>query len=533
MDVKKIKFQIDLSDDSFLKEYDNEIWSVIDIYVMRTGNNAHNIPLTLRAVESSIATLEYKPILANYISYIDDFGSHDPGEVPVGVVTKGASLEEINGETWVRCKAIIYKRFFPEIMNVLANREGKTEISMEIDVLEEIDIDGTNCIDLLSVTGITLLGGHITPAIEGANATVMQFAADMCNLPNKISIPEEVIQTIKFSIGANKKDVLKNNENDIENQNFEKEEKLSMEKQEYIKKYADAFVKEYMNPETGNDKDYMSEFMNDFASREEDTKDFADLDGKLFSYMIEYATEFMKEETMAQENQSEYMKNYMKDMIDDEEDNVYMSDIVFELFGCRKEEMAKPGEEGETHTTVVNTKEETKVTHISPDGDVQTHETTEERTTIYKDTYSQEDVDEITKSHDKKYSELEDKFAIIQNELDEKIQELNALVEYKKEQESIQFSSIVEEVIEDISARVPENKREEISENISQLSQKYSIDNCEEFKHFAKSMGYDFIQSNLPTGDKDETLIFAFGNQSKEEDTNIWQKLRNKYNIKK
>ena len=104
----------------------------------------------------------------------------------------GEKEHEGKMEKYVTAKAKIWKKYFPNAMDIFKRKEGRSDVSMEIEMIDfqEPDMNGDNgYINLFSITGCTLLG--VKPAIQGAEARVLSFS-EMKNEYDKESSDSEL-----------------------------------------------------------------------------------------------------------------------------------------------------------------------------------------------------------------------------------------------------------------------------------------------------------------------------------------------------
>lgn len=172
---KKINFEIDKFE--LLNEANDAQLAKIKMYIVRDGNNCHNIPITVDAIKLSKDSLVGKPILCKYNKHTDSFMGHEFDEIPVGVVLSKDDIyeEEIDGRLWLIAEAYIWKVYFPEVIRVFEKKNNESSISMEILILEDNEnTEGQSEITLFSFLGVTLIG--VKPAIPNAKAIMFSFS---------------------------------------------------------------------------------------------------------------------------------------------------------------------------------------------------------------------------------------------------------------------------------------------------------------------------------------------------------------------
>jgi len=171
---------------------DNQL-SKIEMWVAKSGDNKHNLPITEDAIRQSADTLVGKPILYKYNKYTKDFMGHEVDEIPCGVVLSKDDIRfeyDENEELWLVATAYIWKYYCPEVMEVLEKHDGEKPISMEIQIVESQQKDDKTEILSFVFLGVTLIGD--SPAIPNAKATVLKFS-EMVEEVKKIlfAVPKE------------------------------------------------------------------------------------------------------------------------------------------------------------------------------------------------------------------------------------------------------------------------------------------------------------------------------------------------------
>lgn len=195
MQPKRCNFEVD--NYRLVEENSNSQFATLEIDVCRSGKNSHKMPIPPEAIEASAASVKGKPVLASFQFADIDFGGHDFDEQAVGFFVEEEPQvveKEHEGkmEKYVMAKAKIWKKYFPNAMDIFKRKEGRSDVSMEIEMLDfqEPDVNGDNgYINLFSITGCTLLG--VKPAIQGAEARVLSFS-EMKNEYDKESLDSEL-----------------------------------------------------------------------------------------------------------------------------------------------------------------------------------------------------------------------------------------------------------------------------------------------------------------------------------------------------
>ena len=164
-----------------VEENSNSQFATLEIDVCRSGRNSHEMPISRSAIEYAANSIKGKPILAAFDVLDTDFLAHEENEQPVGffIEEEPQIIEKEydgNPELFIRAKGKVWKRYFDNVMNIFKRKGGKTDVSMEIDMLDfqEPEYGKEGFINIFSILGCTLLG--VKPAIRGAEAKVLSFA---------------------------------------------------------------------------------------------------------------------------------------------------------------------------------------------------------------------------------------------------------------------------------------------------------------------------------------------------------------------
>lgn len=170
-----MKYNFEVDNFKVIKENSNSQFMTVQIDVCRSGDNSHQMPISKDAIKYAAESIKGKPILAAFVG--DDFGGHDESEVPVGFFQEDKpELVERDDELYLRSIGKIWKRYFENVKEIFEKKDGKTDVSMEVELLkgEEPENGKKGKIDLFSILGVTLLG--VNPSIQGSQAQVLSFA---------------------------------------------------------------------------------------------------------------------------------------------------------------------------------------------------------------------------------------------------------------------------------------------------------------------------------------------------------------------
>ena len=179
MQSKRCNFEVD--NFKVVEENSNSQFATLEIDVCRSGKNSHKMNISRSAIEYAANSIKGKPILAAFDVLDTDFLAHEENEQPVGffIEEEPQIIEKEydgNPELFIRAKGKVWKRYFDNAMNIFKRKGGKTDVSMEIDMLDfqEPEQGKEGFINIFSILGCTLLG--VKPAIRGAEAKVLSFA---------------------------------------------------------------------------------------------------------------------------------------------------------------------------------------------------------------------------------------------------------------------------------------------------------------------------------------------------------------------
>lgn len=179
MQSKRANFEVD--NYRLVSENSESQFATLEIDVCRSGENAHGMPIPQKAIEECASSVKGKPVLAAFQFADVDFGGHDIDEQPVGFFVEEEPEiveKEYAGKTekYIRAKAKVWKRYFENAMDIFKRKQGRSDVSMEIDMLDFQEPNGNKegYINLFSILGCTLLG--VKPAIQGSEARVLSFS---------------------------------------------------------------------------------------------------------------------------------------------------------------------------------------------------------------------------------------------------------------------------------------------------------------------------------------------------------------------
>lgn len=149
----------------------------VEMWVAKSGDNLHNMPITEEALRQAADTLVGKPILYKYNPHTKDFMGHEIDEIPCGTVLSRDDIRfeyDENNDLWLVCTAYIWKYYCPEVVEVFRRHDGEKPVSMEIKTLDTRENGDKTEILSFVFLGVTLIGD--SPAIPNARAKVLKFS---------------------------------------------------------------------------------------------------------------------------------------------------------------------------------------------------------------------------------------------------------------------------------------------------------------------------------------------------------------------
>lgn len=166
-----------------LRDLNSQQFLPIRLKCFADGLTRHGYNFSLDSVKKSAFTLRGKPILWGYDFFTDDAAGHEPDEVACGFVPENADIsyeyDETYGKTFVIVDGYIWVKYAERLVEIFKRTDGVKDVSVEILLYDsKPNQDDPKITDAIvyCFAGITILGEAITPAVEGANATVVNFA---------------------------------------------------------------------------------------------------------------------------------------------------------------------------------------------------------------------------------------------------------------------------------------------------------------------------------------------------------------------
>ena len=174
---------VTFSDEIDLKELNQTQFLPIKLRCFADGLTRHGYYFTLDSIKEAAFSLNGKPLLWKYDFFADDASGHEKDEVPCGYIPDNAKVSYVYDEsydkTFVDIDAYLWVKYAEKLVDIFSRTDGVKDVSVELLLyqasIDENDPNITIC-EKYCFAGVTILGEAITPAVEGATATVVNFA---------------------------------------------------------------------------------------------------------------------------------------------------------------------------------------------------------------------------------------------------------------------------------------------------------------------------------------------------------------------
>lgn len=336
--------------------FEDDRFCRVRIAVMHSGINRNNSMFTKKSMEQAKDTFANIPILANVTIHRDkngneylDYSGHDMhleddlyndgeqrmiyDEKIVGIVPETNNFEILKddetGEYYLFVDALLYRDYGNYCVDILEERGGTTDISMEIDAIDVAYSSKDKALNIKEfvATGITLLGGDVTPAMKKANATIFSLNEDSRH--NQLI---EIMQELKQSLD-NYTSAIQADETILR-----KENEKGMKFEELLAKYNISAEDVDFEYEDLDDSQLEEKFAEVFGTQEEETETHSE-DGE------EVVEEEVTEEEVTEEDETteepEKVEEETSEEFSEETEIVEENSVQFSLtYGDEKLEFA-------------------------------------------------------------------------------------------------------------------------------------------------------------------------------------------------
>lgn len=151
------------------------------------GRTSHGWKFTLESLQKAAFTLFGKPILWAYNFWQDDANGHDEDEIPCGFIPNDEKLADVQfvydeeyNKTFIEVNCFIWKVYAEKLVEIFQRTDGVKDVSSELWIINQ-DKDDEYLVTDFCFTGVTILGEHINPAVQGADITVVKFSDEFEN----------------------------------------------------------------------------------------------------------------------------------------------------------------------------------------------------------------------------------------------------------------------------------------------------------------------------------------------------------------
>lgn len=189
------KFQRDELLDSLFRK--------VRIKAFASGSNAHTLPVDVDVLKRAAYTIYNQPILWKYSKALDDAMSHEKDEVPCGFVPKeNNSIEflEENDRVYIVINALLWTRYSGRLVEIF-ERDHEKSVSVEMACDTVQCAEGDSITDYV-ISGITILGEWVNPAVKGCKAELINFAEDQEKFLKMYNFAEDTIQIVNTKESA-------------------------------------------------------------------------------------------------------------------------------------------------------------------------------------------------------------------------------------------------------------------------------------------------------------------------------------------
>jgi hypothetical protein len=156
-------------------------FATLKIDAFASGDNRHNLYVSEETLRRTASTILEKPLVWLYNKSTDDASSHSELEQICGFIPNYSELtfsDTQDGRVMLQCTGRIWTRYSGKLMEIFERDKNKA-VSVELEVLEESENEKLGIPEILDFVYrcITILGQTVTPAIPGAKADLLAFAA--------------------------------------------------------------------------------------------------------------------------------------------------------------------------------------------------------------------------------------------------------------------------------------------------------------------------------------------------------------------
>ena len=531
--TEKISFAIDNVD--VIDESENSQFATLKIDAFASGNNRHDLYVAPETLKRTAKSILQKPLVWLFDKTTQDATTHSELEIPCGFVPADSPLEfrELeDGRTMLTVVGKLWKRYSGKLLDIFL-RDGKTKnVSVEIEVYESVITGGfSKEIRDFAYYCITILGMGVVPAIPGAKADMVAFAA------KEKEDYELALQSITFSKYSEldfkipesiKKNSLKGLElHKTHNlggtgvsltlaRHLSKNDDVSPDKVRLIHKYLKSHVDRERDDKTP-DGEYVSWMLHGGSDAYQWSKKLVEDLDEIDKRRLSFFTENNSKEEMAMPDVEE--KKKLEEEQDKKEEKMAEEEMPVEKPEEKKEEMAaeKPEEKKEEEEEKTEEKEEKPEEKMSLDNNLDVKAMLamiEGETEDYQKLCDMgEGVDFGMLSH-----ALYKKMCKMSEEGKAYMSELEGLRKFKADVDAEKFMYAVESTLKDVSDVLPHAELEKAREQ----SKDFSIDTIDAWKNGVKALAFSFTKNEKKPEDNIVRMGLPFSNESRKNTSSPW-----------
>ena len=528
---KRLRFSIDKAE--IVEDPNDSHFATARIQAFNTGVSMHQTDCDVETLQKQAYTLYEKPIIFEYSSNMNDFGTHnEKTTVPAGfVVPNTAEFVQTNdgtGRTALVVLAKIWKKYSGKFLQVFQDEnQTKKSVSVEMEV-RGFEEKPNGILQLLDFTfaAVCVLGEFVTPASPGANIELLSFAKEYAEDYKKEF--SDKYSELDLSIPSS---VKKNATKALESK---KGSSVALALARYL------IANEKINPERVKQ---ISKFF-----KNKDVKQIDEITLGLYGGKQGYswAKELSEKITEIDGKQLSYYSN--DEIVDGEKsviDNYLGMEMEVEKIDMAEEikkedekevEMAKPEEKEETPPEE-KAEEEKKFSYAEIFGSDE----------LFAQMFADEEDDE--EEEKEKFAQAKQEYGVGANpatmmhamyakmcKMSKKMEKMSEdskvymaeneeLKKFKADVESKQKEFAVNSTLKELSETVviPEDKLSEMRTE----SEKYSLGEIDGWKNYAKALCFDFKPKKQKEKDEEDITVYAlpFINTKVQDSDDVWARI--------
>ena len=563
-----LKFSLDTieevqeAEESLYERAKKSRFAKVKIKLFGTGENARTEPVEFEALQKSADSAYDIPLIAELNPYRaeKDFGGHGTltgKQFSFGFIKEAKDnpivfeKDEKTGKIFITLYGLIWKKYFKNIVEILMNNDSKSEVSVELDVLnEDVSKSGKPILKQFVLNAVTFLGKITTAACKGAMAQLAFSEDDLSKFAeDKKNYLEGKFEDNSIEISNNKETavngkwtnprqkllapILKaSNKTELLNEAYlfykdEGEEGITVSDVSYphhiikdgklvlhIKGVQSAFARlSQQGEDEGKAKAHLIRHYKTLGLNRENFEDFG-LTSEQFE--LYFSTEFGKEEVMSKETKDfEKTTDTEEEVVEKikESEKVDEESVLEEGQGCdKKMEDDDKTEDSENHDSEDgnddDTKDEDKEEEMSEEPEITFEMLKEENEKLKKD-------NEAYMAKIEEMSDYEDlkKF------------KADTLEKEAKMAEAVEMANVMKS-LEEKGVKMSEKIKEELTQKRDTFAntsawanyvKAYVFDNCEISNNDDGIIKFDIVESVKDTENSDSN--------------NVWASLKNKFTI--